>query len=58
MKTLPPAPSRLGSLTRRSDLALSVAEPIARPEILGALAEILLAAAEVVERKEERDEAP
>jgi hypothetical protein len=55
MKALPPAPSQL-DLLPPCDHALFVVEPSARHEILRALAEILLAAAEVV-RKEERDEA-
>jgi hypothetical protein len=54
MKALPPAPSQLELLPR--DQALFVVEPSARHEILRALAEILLVAAEVA-RKEERDEA-
>jgi hypothetical protein len=56
MKALPPAPSQLELLPRR-DHALFVVEPSGRHEILRALAEILLVAAEVVGRKEERDEA-
>lgn len=56
MKALPPAPSQLELLPRR-DHALSVVEPNARHEILRALAEILLAAAERLGREEEHDEA-
>ena len=56
MKTLPPAQSQLPLFPRRRDLAQSVVEPSARHEILRALAEILLVAAEVVEREEVRDE--
>jgi hypothetical protein len=54
-KALPPAPSQCELLPRR-DHALSVVEPNARNEILRALAEILLAAAESVGRREERDD--
>ena len=54
MKALPPAPSQFELLPRR-DHVLSVVEPSARNEILRALAEILLAAAESVGRREERD---
>ena len=56
MKPVPPAPSQLELLSRR-DHALSVVEPSVRQEILRALAEILLAAADHGARKEERDEA-
>ena len=56
MKTLPPAQSQLQLFPHRRDLALSVVEPSARHEILRALAEILLVAADLVEREEERDE--
>lgn len=56
MKALPPAPSQLELLPHR-DKAPFVVEPSARPAILRALAEILLAAAEVVAKKEEPDEA-
>ena len=56
MKALPPAPSQLELLPRR-DHALSVVEPNARHEILRALAEILLVAAERLGREEEHDEA-
>ena len=56
MKALPPAPSQLELLPRR-DHALSVIEPNARHEILRALAEILLVAAERLGREEEHDEA-
>jgi hypothetical protein len=56
MKALPPAPSQLELLPRRSVLALSVVEQSARHEILRALAEILLHAAEAAARKDERDE--
>lgn len=55
MKALPPAPSQL-ELLHRHDNALFVVEPSARQETLRALAEILLVAAEVVGRREERDE--
>ena len=41
MKALPPAPSQLELLPRRSVLVLSVVEQSARQEILRALAEIL-----------------
>ena len=57
MKTLPPAQRQLDLLPRRRDLSLSEVEPSARPEILRALAEILLVAAERVDRKEESDDA-
>jgi hypothetical protein len=56
MKALPPAPSQFELMPRRND-ALSAVEPNARDEILRALAEILLAAAATVGRREERDEA-
>ena len=56
MKALPPAPSQLELLPRR-DLARFEVEPSARPEILRALTEILLIAAEAVRRKETGDEA-
>jgi hypothetical protein len=56
MKTLSQAQSQLPLFPRRRDLVHSVVEPSARQEILRALAEILLVAAEVVEREEERDE--
>lgn len=56
MKALPPAPSQLELLPRR-DHALSVVEPNARHEILRALAEVLLVAAERLGREEEHDEA-
>jgi hypothetical protein len=56
MKALPPAPSQL-ELLPRHDHARFVVEPSARHEILRALAEILLVAAEEVGRKEEGDEA-
>ena len=56
MKALPPAPSQLELLPRR-DHALSVIEPNARHEILRALAEIMLVAAERLGREEEHDEA-
>ena len=56
MKALPPAPPQL-DLLRRREHALFVVEPNAQQEILRALAEILLVAAELVRRKEERDEA-
>lgn len=55
MKALPPAPSQLELLPRR-DHAHFVVEPSARHEILRALAEILLVAAEAARRKEARDE--
>jgi len=55
MKALPPAPSQLDLLPRH-DLARFVVEPSAREEILRALAEILLVAADAAEPKEERDE--
>jgi len=56
MKVLPPAPSQLELLPHRDNAHFAV-EPSARPAILRALAEILLAAAEVVEQKEACDEA-
>ena len=56
MTTLPQAQSQLSLFPRRRDLALPVVEPSARHEILRALAEILLVAAEMVEREEEHDE--
>ena len=55
MKALPPAPSQLELLPPR-DQALFAVEPSARQEILRALAEILLVAAEAAGR-EEHDEA-
>ncbi len=56
MKALPPAPSQFELLPRR-DHVHSVVEPNdARNEILRAVAEILLAAAESVGRREERDD--
>lgn len=58
MKALPPTPSQLELLSRRSDLAHIVVEPSARQEVLRALAEILLVAAENVDRRGERDETP
>lgn len=56
MKALPPAPSQLELLPRHSELARFVVEPSVRPEILRALAEILLVAAEAGARKEARNE--
>lgn len=56
MKALPPAPSQRELLLPRRDHVLSVVEPNARSEILRALAEILLAAAESAGRREERDD--
>ena len=56
MKALPPAPSQLQLFPRR-ELARFEVEPSARHEILRALVEILLAAAEVVDRKEASDDA-
>ena len=56
MKTLPPAPSQLELMPRRHDLARFVVEPSVRHEILRALAEILLLAAESAVRNEDRDE--
>jgi hypothetical protein len=57
MKALPPpAPSQLELLPRHRDLVPFVVELNERHEILRALAEILLVAAETVDRKEERDE--
>ena len=56
MKTFPPAPSQLDLLPQLCDLALFVVEPSARHEILRALAEILLVAAEATEGRVERDE--
>lgn len=56
MKALPPAPSQLEPLPQR-DLVRFEVEPSARPEILRALAEILLIAAEASRRKETGDEA-
>jgi hypothetical protein len=56
MKARPPAQCQLELLPRRSVLALSVVEQSARHEILRALAEILLHAAEATRRKEVRDE--
>lgn len=56
MKALPPAPSQLELLPQR-DLVRFEVEPSARPEILRALAEILLIAAEASRRKETGDEA-
>ena len=55
MKALPPAPSQLELLPRHR--VPSVVEPSARPEILRTLAEILLAAANEIARRAERDEA-
>lgn len=59
MKALPPAPSQY-ELLPRHEHALSVVEPNARHEILRALAEILLAAAESVGvgGREARDDEP
>ncbi len=58
MKTLPPAPFHQFELLPRHDLVLFVVEPSVRPEILRALAEILLDAAETATtRKEAPDEA-
>jgi hypothetical protein len=57
MKALPPPPSQLDLLPRRHDLAQIVVEPSVRHEILRALAELLLVAAERGTRKEEPDEA-
>ena len=58
MKALPSAPSQLELLPRR-DRVLFVVEPSVRPEILRALAEILLVAAEVgVACEEEPNETP
>ncbi len=54
-KALPPAPSQCELMLRR-DHVLSVVEPNARNEILRALAEILLAAAESAGRREVRDD--
>ena len=54
MKALPPAPSQL--LPLRSDLVPFVVEPSARKEILRALAEILLLAADALEEKGQVDE--
>jgi hypothetical protein len=56
MKVLSQAPSQLDLLPRR-DHARFVVEPSARHEILRALAEILLVAAEAARRREARDEA-
>lgn len=56
MKALP-APPQLELLPRRRDLALTVVERSERDEIVRALAEVLLAAAEAVPRKEDADEA-
>jgi hypothetical protein len=57
MKILPPAPSQLELIPRRRDLAPFVVEPSVRHEILRAVAEILLVAAESGEQNEGRDEA-
>ena len=58
MKTLPPVPFHQLDLLPRHDLVLFVVEPSVRPEILRALAEILLDAAETAAtRKEVTDEA-
>ena len=54
MKALPPPPSQLELLPSRSDLAHFVVEPSERKEILRALAEVLLVAADT--RRERRDE--
>lgn len=56
MKALSPPPTQLDLLPRRHDLAPIVAEPSVRQEILRALAELLLVAAEQRMRKEGRDE--
>lgn len=56
MKALPPPPSQLDLLPRH-DLAQIVVEPSARHEILRALAELLLVAAERRRREEAPDEA-
>ncbi len=56
MKALPPAPSQCVLLLPRRDHLPSVVEPNARNEILRAVAEILLAAAESIGRTEVRDD--
>jgi len=56
MKALPPPQSQLDLLPLSHDLAHIVVEPSVRLEILRALAELLLVAAERGKRKEERDE--
>lgn len=56
MRALPPPPSQLELLPLR-DRALFVVEPSARSEILRALAEILLVAAEAMDRRGVSDEA-
>jgi hypothetical protein len=56
MKTLPPVPTQLDLLPQRCDLVLSVVEPNVRCEILRALADVLLAAAETTRQREVRDE--
>ncbi|MFN0251371.1 MAG: hypothetical protein ACKV2T_31135 [Kofleriaceae bacterium] len=56
MKALPPPPNQLALLPRRHDLARVVVEPSVRQQILRALAELLLVAAEQNTRKEDRDE--
>jgi len=55
MKALPPAPTQLEPLPHR-DLVRFAVEPNERHEILRALAEILLAAAEAVARRGVHDE--
>lgn len=58
MKALPPVPFHQLDLLSRHDLVPFVVEPSVRPEILRALAEILLDAAETAaRRKEAPDEA-
>lgn len=56
MKALPPAPSQRELFLPQRDHVLSEVEPNARNEILRALAEILLVAAESVGRREVRDD--
>lgn len=55
MKALAPPPPQLELLPRHR--VLTAVEPSVRPEILRALAEVLLAAADESARREERDEA-
>ena len=55
MKALSPAPAQLELLPRRH--ALIAVEPSARSEILRTLAEVILAAADEMARREEHDEA-
>ena len=56
MKALPPPPSQLDLLPRRHGLVRIEVEPSVRHEILRALAELLLAAAERGTRSEGPDE--